>query len=135
MANRCIRCLPIFLLALVLPLATLAAGSSDAASKQARTASAHAGMALAAKDLKVAHMHLHHVINCLVGPASKAFDASQADPCKGLGQGALVDARGDVVTEARLHTALMDAERGVKATTLDDAHADAQKVLTTLQQK
>ncbi len=135
MANRPIRCMSTLLLALVLPLTTLAAGSDDAVSKQVQTASAHAGMALGAKELKVAQMHLHHVINCLVGPASKAFDAQQADPCKGMGHGALVDAKGDVATEARLHTALMDAEHGVKATTLNDAHAEAQKVLTTLQQK
>jgi hypothetical protein len=34
-----------------------------------------------------------------------------------------------------LHTALTQAEHGVKTTTLDDAHADAQKVLNTLQAK
>jgi hypothetical protein len=67
----------------------------------ARTA--HAGMALGAADLKLVHTHLHHVINCLVGPSGKGFDAQ--------------------------------AEHGVKAATLDDAHADAQQVLTSLQEK
>ena len=135
MANRFILCLPAVLLALALPLAASAAGPDNAASKQAGIASAHAGMALGATDLKGVQMHLHHVINCLVGPSSKAFDKQQADPCKGMGNGALVDAKGDAATEARLHTALADAEHGVKATTLEAAHADAQKALTTLQQK
>ena len=135
MVNRFIRFMPAALIALALPLAASATGSDSVALKQASVASAHAGMALGAADLKVAHMHLHHVINCLVGPSGKAFDKQQADPCKGMGHGALVDAKGDAAIEARLHTALADAERGVKATTLEAAHADAQKALTTLQQK
>lgn len=135
MANRFIRCLPAVLIALALPLAASAASPDNAASKQAGIASAHAGMALGATDLEVAHMHLHHVINCLVGPSGKAFDKQEADPCKGMGNGALVDAKGDAAAEARLHMALADAEHGVKAPTLEAAHADAQKALTTLQQK
>jgi hypothetical protein len=135
MVNRFIHCLPAVLIALALPLAASATGQDSVALKQAGIASAHAGMALGAADLKVAHMHLHHVINCLVGPSGKAFDQQQADPCKGMGHGALVDAKGDAATEARLHMALADAEHGVKATTLEAAHADAQKALTTLQQK
>lgn len=135
MANRFIRCLPAVLIALALPLTASAAGPESAASKQAGIASAHAGMALGATDLNTAHMHLHHVINCLVGPSGKAFDKQQADPCKGMGNGALVDAKGDAAAEARLHMALTDAEHGVKAATLEGAHADAQKALTTLQQK
>ncbi|MDE2248285.1 MAG: hypothetical protein KGM46_05155 [Pseudomonadota bacterium] len=135
MANRFLRGLPVALLALALPLAAAAAGPDSAVAKQAGIAGAHAGMALAATDLNVVHMHLHHVINCLVGPAGKAFDAHQADPCKGMGQGALVDARGDAATEASLRMALADAEHGLKTSTLAGAHADAQKALTALRQK
>ncbi|WP_449428105.1 hypothetical protein [Rhodanobacter umsongensis] len=135
MAKNFARWLPTFLLALALPMAAQAADSGGAASKQAATASAHAGMALGAADLKMVHTHLHHVINCLVGPSGKGFDADAGNPCQGMGQGAIVDARGDAATEARLHTALSQAEHGVKATTLDGGHADAQKVLNTLQAK
>lgn len=135
MADKFTRCLPMLLLAVALPMAAQAGNPDSAAAKQASIASAHAGMALGATELKVAHMHLHHVINCLVGPGGKAFDATQADPCKGMGHGAIVDAKGDASTEARLHAALADAQSGLAATTLDGAHADAQKALNELQQK
>jgi hypothetical protein len=135
MAKNSTRYLPMLLLALALPIAAQAADADSAASKQASTATAHAGMALGAADLKMAHTHLHHVVNCLVGPAGKGFDAQAGDPCKGTGNGAIVDAKGDAATESRLHAALSEAEQGLKTTTLDSAHADAQKVLNTLQAK
>ena len=133
MTKKFIRWLPMLLLAAALPM--LAQETDTAVSKQIGTASAHAGMALGATDLKTAHTHLHHVINCLVGPSGKGFDAQEADPCKGQGQGAIVDAKGDAASESKVHTALTQAEHGLKSTTLDGAHADAQQVLTTLQAK
>jgi hypothetical protein len=132
MAKKLTHCLPALLLAFAFPMIAQAGDSDGAASKQVATASAHAGMALGATDLKTAQMHLHHVVNCLVGPSGKGFDAKAGDPCKGQGQGAIVDAKGDVATESRLHTGLMQAEHGLKATTLDGAHADAQQAMTTL---
>jgi hypothetical protein len=134
MGKHLVRCLPALLLACALPLATLAA-TPAAASKQVQTAAAHAGMALGAADLKMAHAHLQHVVNCLVGPAGTGFDANAANPCKGMGQGAIADAKGDAATESNLQQALQDAESGLKATTLDDAHADARKALSALQAK
>ncbi|WP_460876866.1 hypothetical protein [Rhodanobacter koreensis] len=135
MAKNFTRCLPMLLLALALPMAAQAENSDSAASKQIATASAHAGMALGAADLKMVHTHLHHVINCLVGSSGKGFDAQAGDPCKGMGEGAIVDAKGDAAAQSRLHEALTEAEHGVKATTLDGAHADAKQVLSTLQAK
>ena len=135
MTKKFTQWLPMLLLAIALPVVAQAADSDSAVSKQMGTASAHAGMALGAADLKLAHTHLHHVINCLVGPNGKGFDAQEEDPCKGMGQGAIVDAKGDAANESRLHAALTQAEHGVKATTLDAAHADAQQVLSTLQAK
>lgn len=132
MTKNFTRCLPPLLLAIALPVGALA-GSDGAVSKQSTTASAHAGMALGAADLKMVHTHLHHVINCLVGPSGKGFDAAAGNPCKGMGEGAIVDAKGDAATESKLHAALTQAEHGVKAATLDGAHADAQQVLTSLQ--
>ncbi|MEW9572950.1 hypothetical protein ABQJ54_14430 [Rhodanobacter sp. Si-c] len=123
------------LLALSLPVAVQAADTNGAVSKQVATAGAHAGMALGAADLAMAHTHLHHVVNCLVGTSGKGFDAKAGDPCKGMGQGAIVDAKGDATTEARLHTALGQAEQGLMATTLDATHADAKKAMDTLQAK
>ena len=128
-------CLPVFLLAVALPMGASAADASSAVSKQMATADAHAGMALGATSLKMTHTHLHHVVNCLVGPDGKGFDAKAGDPCKGMGQGAIVDAKGDAAAEAALHTALSQARQGLKATTLDGAHADAKKAFATLQAK
>lgn len=133
MAMKSIRWIPVFLLAAALPVATQA--GSDAVAKQVATASAHAGMALGAADLKMAHAHLHHVVNCLAGPSGKGYDAQEENPCKGMGQGAIVDAKGDQATEARLREALVQAEHGTKATTLGDAHADAQKAMASLREK
>ncbi|MEO8999310.1 MAG: hypothetical protein ABI227_08435 [Rhodanobacter sp.] len=135
MAKKFIRWLPTLLLAIALPMVAQAADVDSTVSKQVSTASAHAGMALGAADLKMAHAHLQHVINCLVGPSGKGFDSQQANPCKGQGQGAIVDARGDTANESKLHAALTQAEHGLKTTTLDGVHADAQQVMTTLQSK
>ena len=135
MSKPCMRGLPALLLALALPIAAQAADANGAASKQIATAGAHAGMALGAGELAMAHAHLQHVVNCLVGPAGKGFDAKAADPCKGMGQGAIADAKGDAAVEARLNKALGDAEQGIKATTLDGAHAAAKQAMDTLQSK
>jgi len=135
MAKNLARYLPVLALALALPMAAQAADASGSASKEAATAAAHAGMSLGAADLTMAHAHLHHVVNCLVGPAGKGFDAKAADPCKGMGDGAIVDAKGDAAAEARLHMALTDAQSGLKATKLADVHAAAQKAMTALQAK
>lgn len=133
MAMKCIRWVPAFALALSLPLVAQAMNSSGTVAKQVSTASAHAGMAVGAADLKTAHAHLQHVINCLVGPAGQAYDAQAENPCKGMGQGAMVDAKGDAARESMLQTAVDEAEHGLQAQTLDGAHADAQKVLSSLQ--
>ncbi|BFI96482.1 MAG: hypothetical protein RSP_19920 [Rhodanobacter sp.] len=135
MTKHLTHALPGLLLALVLPLAAQAADANGAASKQVATAAAHAGMAMEAASLAMAHAHLHHVVNCLVGPSGKGFDAKAEDPCKGMGHGAIMDAKGDAAVLDRLNVALEQAERGLKETTLDAAHADAKQVMETLQAK
>lgn len=133
MAKNLTRYLPALLLACALPLTAQAADMNAAASKQVATASAHAGMALGAADIEATHMHLHHVVNCLVGTSGKGFDAKVGNPCKDMGQGAIADAKGDAATEARLHKALTEAEKGLKTSTLANAHADAKMAMSTLQ--
>ena len=135
MTKHSTRALPALLLALALPLAAQAADANGAASKQIATAAAHAGMAMGAADLAMAHAHLHHVVNCLVGPSGKGFDAKAANPCKGMGHGAIADAKGDVATVDRLNAALGQAEHGLKETALDAVHADAKQAMETLQAK
>jgi hypothetical protein len=133
MAKNFTRCLPALLLALAVPMVAQAAHSSAAVNKQVSTAAAHAGMAMGAADLKMVRTHLHHVVNCLQGPSGSAFDAKAGTPCKGQGNGAITDAKGDAATETKLHTALTQAEAGLKAKTVDAAHADAKKAMDTLQ--
>lgn len=135
MAKKTIHCVSLLLLAMALPVAAQTADAGGAVAKQASTASAHAGMALGATDLKMAQTHLHHVVNCLVGPSGEGFDAAAGNPCKDMGQGGIVDAKGDAATETRLQAALAQAEHGLKSGTLEGAHADAQQALTTLQAK
>lgn len=132
MATKSIRLVPALVLTMALPLGALA-HPGMAATKEVKTAAAHAGMALGAADLKMAHAHLQHVVNCLVGPSGDGYDAQQADPCKGMGQGAIVDAKDDAARQARLQAAVMQAREGVGAATVDQAHAKAQKVMTSLQ--
>lgn len=134
MDKRFVKWASVAALALALPLAASAA-DAGAATKQVATASAHAGMALGASDLATADAHLHHVVNCLVGMNGPGFDAKAANPCKGMGNGAITDAKGDAAMTMRLKAALADVEVGLKATTLDAAHAAAKKAMDTLQAK
>lgn len=101
-----------------------AAGDAD---KQIDTAVLHAQMASATKDIDMVHAHLHHVLNCLVGPAGKQFDASAENPCKDMGNGALTDLAGMPKLRAKLEKAVKIAEKGVNATKFDGAHAAAVK--------
>lgn len=133
MRKSLVHLVPALLLACAMPIAAQAGDASNAASRQVATATAHAGMALGAADLNMVHTHLHHVINCLVGPVGADFDSSAGNPCKGMGNGALVDAEGQVAVEGTLHAAVREAKQGLGTTKLDSAHADAQKVLSTLQ--
>lgn len=132
MTTNCMRWTSAFVFAIALPLVAHSHPGS-AVTKQVSTAAAHAGMAMGAADLKMAHAHLQHVINCLVGPSGDGYDAQEANPCKGMGQGALVDAKGDAARTSRLQAAVAQARQGVEATTLEEAHADAQKVMQGLQ--
>lgn len=132
MSNKLLLLAPALVFAVASPLAAHPK-AGDPVSRQASTAAAHAGMALGAADLKMAHAHLQHVVNCLVGPSGDGYDAQQADPCKGMGRGALVDAKGDAAREAPLQAALKQARQGASAATLDEAHADAQATMKSLQ--
>lgn len=121
--------------AIALPMAAQASDAAGVVSRETGIAVAHAGMALGAADLKTVHAHLQHVVNCLVGPSGAGYDAQQGDPCKGMGQGAIVDANGDANRTSQLQSALADAMDGLKATTVDEAHTDARRIMSTLQAK
>ena len=85
----------------------------------------HAGMAAKAADLKTAQMHLHHAVNCLVGPAGKGFDASAGNPCAKAGAGAIPDST-DAAVKAKLQTIADSAAPGLSTTDLAAAQKAAQ---------
>ena len=100
--------------------------------KEVTTAARHAGLAAQAADLKGTQTHLHHVINCLVGPKGQGFDDKEANPCKDQGNGAIPDAT-DEVRRTALIQALAKANEGLRQTDLAAARksaSEAQVLLT-----
>jgi hypothetical protein len=113
-------------------IATPALAATGAAQQEAATARAHALMAAGADSLKMTHAHLHHVINCLVGPKGAGYDASAADPCKGMGEGAIPDASHDPRLHRNLSRAVHAAEAGLRTTDLKQAQRDATRAADAL---
>ena len=88
--------------------------------KEASTAAAHAGMASSAANIATAHAHLHHTVNCLVGPKGDGYDATQANPCAQMGDGAIPDAT-DAAAKAKMTKAVETAQAGIKSDDLATA--------------
>jgi hypothetical protein len=93
--------------------------------QEAATGGLHAGLAAKAGTIEQVHMHLHHTINCLVGPSGQGFDAKEANPCQKLGNGAIPDTS-DSATKAKLTAGLAKAQAGLKS----DDLAAAKKAAT-----
>jgi hypothetical protein len=92
--------------------------------KEVSTAAMHAGLAAGSKDMKTTQMHLHHVVNCLVGPQGQGFDASFGNPCNGQGSGAISDMT-DSAKKATLQQALQTILDGLKQSDMAAAQKDA----------
>ena len=90
------------------------------AGKEIATAAQHAGYAADATAIGMAHAHLHHTINCLVGPQGDSFDAKELNPCKDFGNGAIPDTE-DATKVRSLRAALGLAEAGLQSDDLDTA--------------
>jgi len=106
--------------------------SADAdVNKEVSTAAQHAGFAASAKDLKTTQMHLHHVVNCLVGPQGEGFDASFGNPCNGQGSGAISDTT-DSAKKASLQQALQQTLDGLKQSDMAAAQKNATDVQVLL---
>src|SRR5437764_14818345 len=86
------------------PLPALAAD----AKAEITNAAMHAGLAAKAGDIVGVHTHLHHAVNCLVGPGGEGFDAKEMNPCANSGNGAIADAA-NASTKQALQTALAKA--------------------------
>ena len=96
--------------------------------QEAATGALHAGLAAEAATIQQVHMHLHHTVNCLVGPNGQGFDAKEANPCQKLGNGAIPDTS-DSAMKAKLTAALAKAQAGLKS----DDLAAAKKAATETQ--
>jgi len=106
------KLIPVAGMILALSAANAAAGMGNAG-EEIKTAAEHAGYAAKAPDVKGVQMHLHHAINCLVGPKGQDFDESYGNPCAGEGDGALNDFAGPPDKKAYLEQALSLASTGV----------------------
>jgi hypothetical protein len=115
-------------------LACASAKADADSTKEVTTAARHAGLAAQAVDLKGAQTHLHHVINCLVGPKGQGFDDKEANPCKDQGNGAIPDTS-DAARKAALMQALAKANEGLRQTDLAAAHKSASETQVLLTPK
>ena len=109
----------------------VSAQTADPAQEVA-TSGLHAGLAAQAATIEQVHMHLHHTVNCLVGPKGQGFDAKEANPCQKLGNGAIPDTT-DSATKAKLTAALAKAQAGLKSDDLAAAKKAAAEAQASLQ--
>lgn len=116
--------------AVVLTALSAAALAADPAQEVA-TAATHAGFAAQAASIEQAHMHLHHTVNCLVGPKGQGFDANEANPCQKLGDGAIPDTT-DASAKAKLTAALAKAQAGLKSDDLSAVKKAATETQSSL---
>jgi len=97
-------------------------------SVELKTATTHAGFAAKYEALKEVTMHLHHTLNCLVGPQDKLFDAAAGNPCQGQGNGYLPDlkaAKGETAAYYDAWWAAQIAGQAVSVKSLGEAKAAA----------
>ena len=110
---------------MVFPGAALADGHSEIV-----LAATHAGLAAQSGDVALVHTHLHHTLNCLVGPGGPGFDAKEMNPCANAGHGAIPD--GGVNMKMKLEAAAAQARIGIAEPDLAKAQADAAKTADML---
>jgi hypothetical protein len=115
----------------LLPLAALAGDLGG----EIATAAQHADLSATASDLGGTHTHLHHTLNCLVGPDGEGFDSAELNPCANSGNGAIPDAQPNVAKVRQLMAAADKARAGIatrdKAAAQEDA-ADAAAILKAI---
>lgn len=116
-------------------LSLTAVAAPGHANKEIATAIIHANVASKVDSLSGVHLHLHHVLNCVLGPHSKQYSAAaeklSAYKCVGLGDGALPDSR-DPAVRRDLQQVAKHADGGIQATQFNAAHEAAVVVLAEL---
>lgn len=111
------------LLSGVAVLATLPATAADLNS-EINNAAVHAGLAAQAADIATVHTHLHHTVNCLVGPGGAGFNPNELNPCANAGNGAIPDST-NASTKQALEAALAEANSGLASSDLATAQKAA----------
>lgn len=119
--------LKLLAIALVVSVFSTAALAKSAVENEVSTAIEHAEFSVKANDVATLHLHLHHVVNCLVGENGKQFYAKAGDPCKGMGNGAINDAK-NAALKTRLESILATAETGLNEKNFTRAHKTASLV-------
>lgn len=84
----------------------------------------HAGFAAGSADIAGVHAHLHHTLNCLVGPNGNGFAANEMNPCAQAGNGAIPDTA-DAAKKTALEAAAAKARDGIASNDLAAAQKDA----------
>jgi hypothetical protein len=115
---------------LLVALAVAPAAWADASSETV-TAATHASLAAGASDLNGVHTHLHHALNCLVGPNGSGFDAKELNPCAQNGNGAIPD-MADAAKKKTLEAAAEKARSGIAAGDVKTARNDALELASML---
>lgn len=115
-------------------LALLISSSALAATPapEVKTATVHAGLASKAGSVKGVHTHLHHTLNCLVGPDGGGFDSDEMNPCGDMGKGAIPDTKDDNM-RVKLQSAADKANSGLDTDDYDEAKAAAVSVQKMLE--
>ena len=90
----------------LLPVAAMADGP-----QAINTAAQHAGLAANAANIDAVHTHLHHVLNCLVGPGGQGFDAAPGNPCAAAG--GAIPQTADAATKTKLEGAATAVRGGI----------------------
>ena len=121
------RPLKLLAIALAVSVFSTAALAKTAVENEISTAIDHAEFSVKANDVATLHLHLHHVVNCLVGENGKQFYAEAGDPCKGMGNGAINDAK-NATLKTRLESILAEAEKGLNEKEFTRAHKTASQV-------
>ncbi len=89
-------------------------------SAELKTAATHAGFAAKYETLKEVTLHLHHAVNCLVGPQDKLFDGAAGNPCQGQGSGYLPDLKASKGESNQYYEAWWAAQIAGQALTSND---------------
>ena len=112
----------------VASLGSLVPQAASADAQQAiGIAAQHAGLAAGAANINVVHTHLHHVLNCLVGPGGDGFDAMPGNPC-GMAGGAIPQEN-----NAEMKTKLLNVAAQIRAGIGSGDMGEAKKIATDAQ--